>query len=231
MTSKEIERAIEEDVVPEPRERILTAGEKLFAQKGFAATGVRELAKEANVNIAMINYYFGSKPGVLMAIIDRFFERYLDLGRESFAEELPPIEGLQRFIAKVIQFFRENQEATRIFLMELPIDLPEIAEFKAKRIGQLIKTIRPKLTESFPLDHIPAYVLPTLGPGLVSLMASHFLLKPIIANLGIFEISEDYYRVYPMIVTDLFLGGIQVVMKNALEGKYNPIVEGENNAE
>jgi len=49
---------------------ILLAAERLFATKGFDGTSVRDIANEANVNVAMINYYFGSKDKLL----DTFFE-------------------------------------------------------------------------------------------------------------------------------------------------------------
>lgn len=47
---------------------ILEAAEKLFASRGFHATSVRDIAHEADVNIAMISYYFGSKEKLIEAI-------------------------------------------------------------------------------------------------------------------------------------------------------------------
>jgi AcrR family transcriptional regulator len=50
--------------------QILETAEKLFADQGFAGTSVREIAKEANVNLAMISYYFGSKEKLMEAIFN-----------------------------------------------------------------------------------------------------------------------------------------------------------------
>lgn len=47
---------------------ILDAAEKLFASHGFHGTSVRDIAHEADVNIAMISYYFGSKEKLIEAI-------------------------------------------------------------------------------------------------------------------------------------------------------------------
>lgn len=47
---------------------ILEAAEKLFATNGFHGTSVRDIAHEADVNIAMISYYFGSKEKLIEAI-------------------------------------------------------------------------------------------------------------------------------------------------------------------
>ena len=41
--------------------QILETAEKLFAENGFDGTSVRQISKAADINIAMISYYFGSK--------------------------------------------------------------------------------------------------------------------------------------------------------------------------
>lgn len=51
--------------------RLLDAAERLFAERGFAATPVRMVAEEAGVNPALVHYYFGSKRELLFAVMDR----------------------------------------------------------------------------------------------------------------------------------------------------------------
>jgi AcrR family transcriptional regulator len=51
----------------EARHRLLHAALRLFAQKGFAKTSTREIAREAEVNISAISYYFGDKAGLYAA--------------------------------------------------------------------------------------------------------------------------------------------------------------------
>ena len=43
----------------------MEAAEELFAEKGFSGTSVRDIADAADVNVAMISYYFGSKEKML----------------------------------------------------------------------------------------------------------------------------------------------------------------------
>jgi AcrR family transcriptional regulator len=57
------------------RELLLKAASKLFAEKGFEAVTTRNLAKAADVNIAMIAYYFGSKDGLFKAMIEERFPK------------------------------------------------------------------------------------------------------------------------------------------------------------
>lgn len=55
----------------ETRERILDVAERLFADSGFASTSLRDITAEAGVNLAAVNYHFGSKESLLVAILER----------------------------------------------------------------------------------------------------------------------------------------------------------------
>lgn len=53
------------------RQRIMDTGERLFSERGYAATSMREITSEAGVNLAAVNYYFGSKENLYIEIIAR----------------------------------------------------------------------------------------------------------------------------------------------------------------
>ncbi len=53
------------------KERILDVGERLFADRGFPATSLRDITNKAGVNIASVNYHFGSKDALLAAVLER----------------------------------------------------------------------------------------------------------------------------------------------------------------
>ena len=55
----------------ETRERILDVTEHLFAASGFVSTSLRDITNEAGVNLAAVNYHFGSKEALLVAILER----------------------------------------------------------------------------------------------------------------------------------------------------------------
>jgi len=56
---------------PDKKTAILIAAEKLFCELGYDGTSTRQIAKESGANMAMINYYFGSKEGVFQEIIEQ----------------------------------------------------------------------------------------------------------------------------------------------------------------
>ena len=66
-------QAAEEMTTSDPKDRILEVTERLFAEKGLEAVSLRAVTAEAGVNIAAVNYYFGSKAALLQAMTQRFF--------------------------------------------------------------------------------------------------------------------------------------------------------------
>jgi AcrR family transcriptional regulator len=53
------------------RERIIEAAEVLFALNGYDGTSMRDITERAEVNVAAVNYHFGSKENLLVALLDR----------------------------------------------------------------------------------------------------------------------------------------------------------------
>jgi AcrR family transcriptional regulator len=53
------------------KQRLLDAAERLFAQAGFHATSLRAVTGAAGANLAAVSYHFGSKEGLMEAVIDR----------------------------------------------------------------------------------------------------------------------------------------------------------------
>ena len=56
---------------PTTKDRILDAAESLFAAKGFAATSLRLITTDAQVNLAAVHYHFGSKEALFQAVFAR----------------------------------------------------------------------------------------------------------------------------------------------------------------
>ena len=72
------------------KERILTAAEALFAQRGFEGASLRQLTAAAGVNLAAVNYHFGSKDH----LVEQVFKRRLDQLNARRLAALKQISGL-----------------------------------------------------------------------------------------------------------------------------------------
>ncbi len=105
------------------KSRILDAAEKLFASRGIEKTSMRRITSEAGVNLAAINYHFGSKENLVKTVLGRFIAS-LDLQREHLLEEAEKQAGpsgitirdvLRAFLNPWLAFKREHPELVTVF--------------------------------------------------------------------------------------------------------------------
>ncbi|MGD9346453.1 MAG: TetR family transcriptional regulator [Candidatus Aminicenantes bacterium] len=193
--------------IKDPKQRILDASTILFAQKGYSAIGVREIAAEANVNIAMISYYFDGKVGILKEIIEDFHERYLKIIEEAYDEQKSPEQCIRTIIQNIISFVRKHKELTLAAFNAMQLDIPEIEHVKTERIVRLVKSLG-WLIERFGLDPNDPIPISIIGPSLLSSILAHFRVKAVQKNVFRFKFDDAFYKRYTEIMTTLFLYGI-----------------------
>lgn len=58
-------------IMPTTRDRILNAAERLFAQRGYYGVTIRQITREAGVDVALASYYFGPKTDLFRAVLER----------------------------------------------------------------------------------------------------------------------------------------------------------------
>lgn len=98
---------------------ILQTAEKLFAEHGYDGTSVRDIAKSANINIAMISYYFGSKEKLLeVLIVYRIASMRLQM-ENLYREDLTPLEKIDRLIELYIKRINANKGMYQIIHFEI----------------------------------------------------------------------------------------------------------------
>ncbi|WP_132999710.1 TetR/AcrR family transcriptional regulator [Luteimonas arsenica] len=122
------------------KDRILGAAEELFAQHGFGGTSLRQVTSRADVNIAAVNYHFGSKENLINEVFRR---RMDDMSRQRLAQleqarsehpgELEPVlaafvepalalardrQGGVAFIRVIARAYAEKNDGLRKFLSE-----------------------------------------------------------------------------------------------------------------
>ena len=99
--------------------QILLVAETLFADKGFDGTSIRNIAKLAKINIAMVSYYFGSKERLLESLV---FYRTKDLKiriDQLLTESLEPIDKINKLIEIYIHKISSNKGIYRILHFEI----------------------------------------------------------------------------------------------------------------
>jgi AcrR family transcriptional regulator len=91
------------------RGRLLSAGLRLFAEQGFKATSVRELAREANVNLAAISYHFGDKAALYREIFSAKVREQMP-GHSLDLLAMPLEQALQAFYRDFLEPLKRDQE-------------------------------------------------------------------------------------------------------------------------
>jgi len=98
---------------------ILQVAEQLFAEVGFDGTSIRDIAQKANINIAMISYYFGSKEKLLESLVlHRISAMSLQL-ENLLQENLSPIQKMERYVVYYVDRINSNRCMYQILHFEL----------------------------------------------------------------------------------------------------------------
>ena len=130
---------------------ILDVAERLFADRGFSATSLRDLTSEAGTNVASVNYHFGSKEALLAAVLERRL-RPINERRLEILDELEHAAGehplnlediLRAFLAPPFNKRRDWGEGGRNFMRLMGrIHSETNEEFRASFIRQFDTVFR-----------------------------------------------------------------------------------------
>jgi len=119
------------------RERILDAGERLFMAHGYEGTSMRQITGEAGVNLAAVNYHFGSKESLMQEVFRRRQDwlneermRALDaLEAEAAGQALKPSAIVDAFFGTLLRMAGDENRGGMTFLRLLGRTLTEPSEF------------------------------------------------------------------------------------------------------
>ncbi|TFV58811.1 UNVERIFIED_ORG: TetR/AcrR family transcriptional regulator [Bacillus sp. AZ43] len=102
------------------RRQLLDIGRELFAQRGFEATSVEEVAAHAGVSKPVVYEHFGGKDGLYAAVVDR--EMQAVLGRFTAAMALPerPREMLETAALVLLDYIEEETDGFRVLTRDAP---------------------------------------------------------------------------------------------------------------
>lgn len=101
------------------QKHIMRTALEIIARKGYNGASVRDIALASNVNLAMINYYFGSKAELLVAIFEEMTEQaksYIDT--YIMDDSLSPIEKLEKMIEGYTRFAFENKHFMALLIRQ-----------------------------------------------------------------------------------------------------------------
>jgi len=147
---------------------ILKVAETLFAEKGFEGTSIRDISKEANINVAMVSYYFGSKEKLLEALIlyktSGLKEQLVNL----IEEKLEPVEKINKLIELYVNRLNCNRGIYRVLHFELAsmkraLKIQSLSDIKKANLQSLeIIVHEGQIKGIFRKDVIIPLIMPTM---------------------------------------------------------------------
>jgi TetR/AcrR family transcriptional regulator, upper aerobic nicotinate degradation pathway regulator len=92
------------------KESILRAATKVFAKHGFAGGRIEQISKAAKSYDRMIYYYFGSKEGLFIAVLEEMYRRFNEAESKLVLDAERPLEALEAVIRFMWTYYQKNPE-------------------------------------------------------------------------------------------------------------------------
>ena len=97
---------------------ILRVAEAEFGEKGLAGARIDEIAEATRTSKRMIYYYFGSKEGLYLAVLEEAYRRVRDIESELKLQDLDPEEGIRRLVAFTFDHHLDHESYIRLVMSE-----------------------------------------------------------------------------------------------------------------
>src|ERR671917_463467 len=103
------------------RRQLLDIGRELFAQRGFEATSVEELAAHAVVSKPVVYEHFGGKEGLYAAVVDGEMQQLLDRFQSALSSGGQPRELLERAALVLLDYIEDDTDGFRVLTRDAPL--------------------------------------------------------------------------------------------------------------
>lgn len=175
---------MEKDITTE--DRIKVAARKLFQQKGYAATRTRDIAEEAGINLAMLNYYYRSKERLFQQIMEEGISKIFFSIQKVLNDDTTTLyQKMEEMVSAYIDSLSENPNLPLFILGEIQANPENIT----KRIGLSEEFIMQSVVYKQLKAHIKEKGLEDLNPlhipiNVLSMTIFPFIAKPILTSVS-----------------------------------------------
>jgi len=137
----------ESDASLDTEDRILHAAQRVFVRRGVSGTRMQEIADEADVNRALLNYYFRTKKRLAEAVFVRVARSFFPQMLQILSSDLPLRDKLQKTIDTELRLLSQNPYLPGYLIAEF--------QYRSDELRQLI-------SQAVPVDRVRSTLLGTL---------------------------------------------------------------------
>lgn len=174
-------------------DKIKEAARKVFTSKGYAATRTRDIAEEAGINLALLNYYFRSKEKLFEIIMaEKMFKLFNVLAPVIDDPKTTLEKKVETIVVNYIDLLRENPDLPLFVLSEIRTNPQLFSE--QLRVGPLLQNsalvnqLKEKRPDLNPLHFVISLLGMTVFP---------FIMKPVI-----FDVMPNNAKVFDTLVQE-----------------------------
>lgn len=154
---------------PERRAQLLDIGRAVFAERGYQATSIEEIAKRAAVSKPIVYEHFGGKDGLYEVVVEREIERLLDRITASLDVESPR-KMVEQAADGLLTYIEEERDGFRILVRDAPT--PTEARRYDRVISDIASQVEYILVEQFRQRGYDPNLAPIYSHALVGMVAS-----------------------------------------------------------
>jgi AcrR family transcriptional regulator len=195
-------RKIKEDVSTE--EKIKQAARRLFTERGFDAVKTRDIAEEAGINLALLNYYFRSKEKLFDIIMIENFQQFVQqlipiLGDEN----LPLDEILVKVTASYIDMLKHNPDLPFFIMNEMRSDSTKL-QFVREKMADVRAAFIKRVEDTLLKKKINRAAMGHMMMNFMGLIIFPFIAQPILLKVNKFnkkefdELMEERKKLVPI---------------------------------
>ncbi len=175
---------IEEDTSTE--EKIKEAARKVFMKKGYAATRTRDIAEEAGINLALLNYYFRSKEKLFNQVMEEKMQQFFGVLFIVISDPSTKLETkIDRIVSNYIDTLSTNPDLPLFVLSEMRSDPEHLRDIlPVEKLTPQVSFIK-QLQEKRP-DINPAHFLMNI----LGMTVFPFIARPAFGAIGILNKND-----------------------------------------
>ena len=109
---------VREQSALDTQDNILRAATQIFAKHGYSGGRVDQISKAAKSHDRMIYYYFGSKDGLYLAVLEEAYRRMRTIEADLHLDDMEPIAALRRLVEFTYDHHQGNEDFIRLISSE-----------------------------------------------------------------------------------------------------------------
>lgn len=165
--------------------KIKNAARVVFHKKGFAGTRTRDIAEEAGINLALLNYYFRSKEKLFNIIMMETFQEFIMSIRGVFDDEASTLlEKITVIVDRYIDLLIKEPQIPLFILSEMRNDPDELINSINPKEVLLNSVFAKQYHQSISQKHLPPVNMLHFMMNLMSMTIFPFVASPLLKGIG-----------------------------------------------